>query len=72
MEGMKAITRTRKIGGSLIVAIPRELVIEEGLKEGEVVEVKVRKVKKDFFGALKGIGPMTKEDKFKGQLEENE
>jgi len=72
MSELKALTRTRKIGGSLIVAIPRELVKEEGLKEGEIVEVKVKKVKKDFFGALKGIGPMTKEDKFRGQVEENE
>ena len=28
------------------------------------------KMKKDFFGALKGIGSFTKEDELKGQLEE--
>ncbi len=72
MEELKAITTTRKIGGSLVVTIPKEIVKEEKLREGEVVEVRVKKVKRDFFGALRGIGPMTKEDELRGQLEENE
>ncbi len=67
---MKTLTRTRTIGGSLVVTIPKEIVKEESLHEGELVEIEVSKVKKDFFGALKGIGHFAKEDKFKGQLEE--
>jgi len=69
MEELKTITRTRKIGGSLVVTIPKEIVREERLREKELVEVKVKKVKKSWFGAFKGIGPFTKEDKFRGQLE---
>jgi len=67
---MKSLTRTRAVGGSLIVTIPIEIVKSEMLREDELVEVEVKRPKKDFFGALKGIGPFTKEDKFKGQLEE--
>lgn len=66
---MNGITRTRTIGGSLIVTIPKEIVREENLKENEMVEIVVKKKKRDFFGALKGIGSFTKEDKAKGQLD---
>lgn len=69
---MKTITRTRKIGGSLVVTIPNEIVKEEGILEGEIIEIDIEKPRRDFFGALKGIGSFTKEDEFKGQLEENE
>lgn len=67
---MKALTRTRVIGGSLVVTIPKEIVKEESIQEGELVEIELAKIKKDFFGALKGIGPFTEEDKLKEQLEE--
>ncbi len=66
---MKTLTRTRGIGGSLVVTIPKEIVKEELLSEGELVEIQVEKVKKDFFGALKGVGSFTKEDELKSQLE---
>lgn len=67
---MKSLSRTRVIGGSLVVTIPVGIVKSEGLKEGEFVEVEVKRPRKDFFGALKGVGPFMKEDKMKGQLEE--
>lgn len=66
---MKALTKTRSVGGSLMVTIPKEIVKEESLKEGELVELEIEKVKKDFFGALRGIGSFTKDDELKGQLE---
>ena len=53
---MTSLTKTRTLGGSLAVTIPIELVRKEGLKEDELVEIEIRKVKKDYFGALKGIG----------------
>ena len=59
---MKAITRTRISGGSLIVTLPSEVVNGEGLSEDVEVEVDVRKRKKSFFGALKGIGSWVRED----------
>jgi len=67
---MKSLTRTRAVGGSLIVTIPREIIKEQSIQEGELVEIEIEKVKKDFFGAFKGIGPFTEKDRLKGQLEE--
>ena len=61
---MKALTRTRSVGGSLIVTIPKE----ELFIEGELVETEVEKVKKDFFGALR-VGHFTEKDELKGQME---
>ena len=66
---MKGLTKTRAVGGSLIITIPSEIVKNEMLRENELVEVEVKKSKKDFFGALKGIGSFTKENELKGQLE---
>ncbi|MFA4953457.1 MAG: hypothetical protein WC584_04505 [Candidatus Pacearchaeota archaeon] len=66
---MKSLTKTRAVGGSLIITIPVEIVKGEMLKENELVEVEVRKPKRDFFGTLRGIGSFTKEDELKGQLE---
>jgi antitoxin component of MazEF toxin-antitoxin module len=36
---MKALTKTRAIGGSLVVTIPKEVVKDEMLVEGEVIVV---------------------------------
>ncbi len=60
----EAIVRARKLGGSLVLTIPNDIVKDEGIKEGEAVKVTVEKVKKSGFGAFKGIGPFTKEDEF--------
>jgi antitoxin component of MazEF toxin-antitoxin module len=57
-----SVTKTRKVGGSLVVTIPRKLVESKKLREGELVEIAVKKVKKDGFGLLKGIEPFTAED----------
>lgn len=66
MYNMKSISRTRKIGGSLVVTLPKEIVREEGIREEELVEIEVKKIRKSYFGALKGIGPFTKDDELKG------
>ena len=34
-----------------------------------LIEIKVKRRRKDYFGALKGIGKFTKEDKARGQLD---
>jgi hypothetical protein len=65
---MKTITKTRAVGGSLVVTIPIEIVKSEMLRENEVVEIEVSKPKKDFFGVLKGVGKFSRtnriEDRF--------
>ncbi len=67
---MPELTKTREVGGSLVVTIPAKIVKGEKLKKNELVEIEIKRHKKDFFGALKGIGSFTKEDELKGQLEE--
>ena len=69
---MEALIKTRKIGGSLVITIPRVIVEEEGLMPNQIVEINVKKIKKSGFGIAKGIGPFLKEDKFEEQLEKNE
>jgi antitoxin component of MazEF toxin-antitoxin module len=65
---MAAITRIRTLGGSLAVTIPIEIVRMQGLKEDEVVEIQVKKHKKDYFGALKGIGKFTDKDRMEDRV----
>jgi antitoxin component of MazEF toxin-antitoxin module len=60
----EAVVRARKLGGSLVVTIPKDIVEDEGIKEGEALKLTIEKVRKDWFGAFKGLGPFTKEDEF--------
>ena len=59
---MKSLSRTRKIGGSLLVTIPKELVVAIGLQANQLVEIEVKKPPQSFFGKVRGIGSFTKED----------
>ncbi|MBI4438721.1 AbrB/MazE/SpoVT family DNA-binding domain-containing protein [Candidatus Woesearchaeota archaeon] len=60
---METAVRTRKVGGSLIVTLPKEIVDEEGIKEGELVKVRIRRLRKDGFGMFKTLTHFLKEDK---------
>ena len=55
--------RARKVGGSLMVLLPKDVAEHEGLHPDDMVEIQVRPVRKDWLGALKGIPPIQKEDK---------
>lgn len=67
---MDILTRTRKIGGSIVVRIPKEVVKEKSIKEGETVKIDVKKIGKEGFGILKKTKPLNKKEKFSGQLDE--
>jgi len=62
----EAVVKTRKLGGSLFVRIPKEIADKEGISEGEDVNITVtkpKKTKKNWFGVFKGrLGPFTKAD----------
>lgn len=60
-----SLVKVRKVGGSLVVTVPKEIVESEGIKEGEIVSVDIRKAKKSWFGIANGIGSFTEEDEFK-------
>ena len=53
-----------------MVRIPKEVLEHEYLHAGETVKIEVKKVRISGFGSLKGMRSFTKEDEFKGQLEE--
>ncbi len=59
------MTKTRKVGGSIVVTLPKELVETQKIRENEYVEVTVKKCRKDGFGILKGMKPFTAEDELK-------
>jgi len=61
----KALVRSRKVGGSIVVSIPKEVTEQEGIREGELVEIDVRKARKDWFGSLKGVGSFSKEEELR-------
>jgi hypothetical protein len=67
---LKTLAKTRRIGGSIVVTIPANIVQNEQIRENEIIELEVRKLRKNYFGALKGIGHFTREDRIKGQFEE--
>lgn len=66
---MPTLVKARRVGGSFVVTIPAIVAKAENIQEDDVIEIKVRKKRKSYFGALKGIGPFTKEDKAWGQLD---
>ena len=57
-----SLTKTRKVGGSLVVTLPKELVESKNIKEGEIVEINVKKVRKDGFGVFKHLTPFAAKD----------
>ena len=61
---MQVIVKTRKLGGSIIAAIPSEAVKELGLKPNDILELDIKKHKKSFFGIAKGMREFTEADRF--------
>jgi len=59
------LAKTRKVGGSIVVTLPKELVETQKIKENEIVEITVKKCRKDGFGLLKGMNAFTVEDELK-------
>lgn len=57
-----SLVKVRKVGGSLVVTVPKEVVESEGIKEGELVLLDIKKAKKSWFGVAAGIGSFTAED----------
>jgi len=61
----KCLAKTRKIGSSIVITLPKELVETQKIKENEYVEISVRKCPKNGFGALRGMRPFTEADELK-------
>ena len=54
--------KTKKVGKSLVIPLPDEIVESERIREGEIVRITVKKVRKDGFGILKRVGPFVADD----------
>ena len=59
---MLTIQKARKVGGSVMVRIPKEIVEMENIKEGEAVQIDIKKARRDFFGISRGLSPYKKEE----------
>ncbi|MBM5805630.1 MAG: AbrB/MazE/SpoVT family DNA-binding domain-containing protein [Candidatus Verstraetearchaeota archaeon] len=60
-----SLAKVRKVGGSLVVTLPKELVESKKIREGEIVNVDIRKVRMDGFGIFKGMSSFTAGDEMK-------
>ena len=58
----RALIRAKRVGGSIMVRLPKEVVKQEDIHEGEMVEVDVHKAKKSWFGSMPDLPSMTRED----------
>lgn len=59
----ETIQYVRKVGGSLMVTIPKEVAELENVHSGEMVRVEIKKVPTDLFGVFPGLSSLRKEDK---------
>ena len=55
--------KAKRVGGSLMVTLPKQIVDFLGLQEGEVLELTIQRSRTSFFGALRGIGSFSEADR---------
>lgn len=61
---MEVLAKLRKVGGSVMARIPKEVLEQESLRPGEIVKLEVKKVKKSGLGIFKGMRSFTAQDEF--------
>ncbi len=59
---VSVVVKAKKVGGSIMVRVPKEIVEQQDIKPGELVEVQIRKARKDGFGMFPHLPPFTRED----------
>jgi hypothetical protein len=59
---VEVVQRVQKIGGSLMVRIPKDIAEYVGIREGDIIKFNPQKDAKDWFGAMPGLAPWDKED----------
>ncbi len=57
----ETIQRAKRIGGSLMVRIPKDIVEFEAIHEGESVQLTIKKMRKDWFGCTPQLQLWNKE-----------
>jgi len=67
---VQVLQKTKKIGGSIMVRIPKEVVELEHIEEGEFIQIDIQKPRKDWFGAFPQLKPWNKEtDRMRSKYE---
>ena len=69
---METLTKTRKIGGSIVVTLPKTLVEEEGLHPDQAVIIKVKKIARWKIFQFYPIREMGKKNKHLFEIKERE
>jgi len=59
---VEVVQRLQKIGGSLMVRIPKDIADKHGFREGQLASLELKKESTQWLGACKGIGSWVKED----------
>jgi len=57
----EAVGKVRRVGGSFMVTIPREIAAAEGIHEGTTVQLRIVKKRRSAFGAFPGLAPWSHE-----------
>ena len=60
---MEVLTKLRRVGGSVMARIPKEVLERESLHPGETVKIEVKKAKIDGFGIFKGMKSFTQKER---------
>ena len=63
-----AYVTTRKIGGSLVVTLPKDIVNLIDIHVNETIKIDIDKTRPDFFGKCKGIGKFTEKDRLESRV----
>jgi len=58
----RTIVKTRKIGGSIVVRIPKDVADKEGIKEDEFVEIDVKKARREWYGTFPTLKKFSREE----------
>ncbi|TLZ69650.1 MAG: AbrB/MazE/SpoVT family DNA-binding domain-containing protein [Methanobacteriota archaeon] len=57
------LAKAKRVGGSIMVTLPKQIVDLLGVVEGDVVELEVQLPRRSFLGSLRGIGAFTEADR---------
>ena len=60
---MEVLIKLRKVGGSVMARIPKEVLEQESLQPGETVKLEIKKAKISGFGIFKGMKPFTHKER---------
>ena len=61
---MEVVSKARRVGGSMMVVIPKEVVREQRIRAGQLVRLDLKLKKPSFLGIARGVGSRSEDDKY--------